>query len=100
MYLKEQKSVTEFKEITVGIKCDVCGKIHKCSYIPDEWHNISMHHNDWGNDSVDSYESFDVCSPKCYITKLKECVKELDGRHSAEVDYFDIYFARLLVNSL
>jgi len=98
MYLKEKKTVTEIKDVTVAIKCDICGKIHKGSHIPKKWHNISMHHNDWRDD--DNYEYFDVCSPKCYITKLKECVEELDGRYSAEVDNFDIEFARLLVNSL
>jgi hypothetical protein len=100
MYLKEQKEVKVLKEVITGIKCDVCGKTHNCDTIPDEWHNISMHHNEWGNDSVDSWETFDVCSPKCYAVKFKECVKCYEHNYDGEIDGFEIQFARLFANIL
>lgn len=48
MDIKETKEVTEVKTVTVGHKCDNCGKIHKGDF-PDEWHNFSSHHNHWVN---------------------------------------------------
>ena len=59
-YMTITHEVTEqicVKQIQV---CDICGKeIHK------EYWLITTHHNDWGNDSCESYECFDACSPEC-----------------------------------
>jgi len=98
MEIKETKQVTKLMSVTVARKCDVCGNIHEGQYTPSEWHTFEHHHNEWGNDSVDSYENHEVCSPECYWTKFKQCVLELDGMNSAEVDGFEIQFARRLVN--
>jgi hypothetical protein len=100
MKIKETKEVTEKMTVTIGIKCDVCGNEHKGKYAPDEWHNIEQHHNDWGNDSCDSYEYFDVCSPKCYAIRFKKSVGEMKSRRSAEVDGFEIQFAIRLADVL
>ena len=99
MEVREQREVTELKVITIAVKCDVCEKINKESDIPSEWHGFNHHHNEWGNDSIDSYEYHDVCSPKCYWIKFKECVDDLDGYSDAKVDNFEIQFARLLIEN-
>lgn len=98
MEIRETKEVTETKSVVVAHKCDVCGKINNGKNIPDEWHSFNHHHNEWGNDSIDSYEYHEVCSPVCYWTKFKECVKDLEGYSDAKVDDFEIQFARRLVN--
>lgn len=98
MEIKENKQVIEFKSVTVAIKCDVCGKVHEGKDIPDEWHTFSHHHDEWGNDSCDSHEYHEVCSPECYWAKFKECVEDLKGYNNAKVDEFEIQFARRLVN--
>lgn len=98
MGITEKRNVTEFKTVTIGRKCDVCGKTHEGAYTPDEWHTFSHHHNEWGNDSIESLENHEVCSPECYWTKFKECVLDLKGYSSAKVDEFEIQFARRLVN--
>ncbi len=100
MKIKERKEVTEIKTVVVGRKCDVCGKTHEGRYTPDEWHEFDHHHNEWGNDSVDSYEYHEVCSAECYAVKFKQCVKELEGYTNAEVDGFEIQFARGMANLL
>jgi hypothetical protein len=100
MEVKERKEVTEFKMVTIARKCDVCGIEHKGKYTPDEWHEFSHSHNEWGNDSIDSVENHEVCSPKCYWEKFKDCVHDLKGRNNAEIDGFDIHFARLLIENL
>lgn len=98
MRLEEQKQVTKLDIVTTGYRCDNCGKETKADRLPDEWHNFSSHHNEWGNDSCDSYEYYHVCSPKCYIEKLTDVVEnELDDRYDAQVDYLEIQFARTLV---
>lgn len=61
----------EFKEITrktierVPIRrtCDVCGK----EIDQSNWFRMTICHNDWGNDSVDSVSMFDACSPTCAL---------------------------------
>lgn len=98
MEVKEIKQVIKIESVTVARICDVCGKIHEGKYTPDEWHTFNHHHNEWGNDSIDSYEYHEVCSPNCYWTKFKECVEDLKGYKNAKVDDFEIQFARLLVN--
>jgi hypothetical protein len=99
MEIKEKKQVTEFKEVTIGRKCDVCGKIHEGKYTPDEWHTFNHHHNEWGSYSYDSYEYHEVCSPECYWIKFKECVEDLKGYSNAKVDEFEIQFARMLLEN-
>lgn len=57
--------------------CDVCGKLlwdhtyrPKIKGIKDQdvmYYEVSMSHNDWGNDSVESIETYDVC-PDCLTT--------------------------------
>ena len=100
MYKKERKEVKEQRQVIVAVVCDNCGKEHKGSEQPDEWHSFSGHHNEWGNDSVDSCEYYQVCSPKCYVEKLTEVVKEFDGYRSAEIDDMTIDFAKSLVGFL
>jgi ssDNA-binding Zn-finger/Zn-ribbon topoisomerase 1 len=95
MYKKETKEVKEQRQVVVAVVCDNCGKEHKGSKMPDEWHSFSGHH-----DSIDSYENYMVCSPKCYKEKLKEAVNEFDGYDSAEIDEMTIQFAKNLVDFL
>lgn len=97
MYKKETKEVKEQRQVVVAVVCDNCGKEHKGSEMPDEWHSFSGHHSQWGNDSIDSYENYMVCSPKCYKEKLTEAVNEFDGYDSAEIDDMTIQFAKSLV---
>ena len=97
MDIKETKEVTEVKSVTVGHKCDNCGKVHNGDF-PDEWHNFSSHHNQWRSDSIDSYKYYDVCSPECYVEKLTEVVEgEMSGIYDGEVDDMEIQFARRMV---
>ena len=73
---KEMKTetITHKVNIVKAIKCDVCGKEFTGKY----WRLIT-HHNDWGNDSIDSLEYYDLCSRECIDKRLdiyiKECTK-------------------------
>lgn len=81
----------------IGRKCDNCGKVYSNRNFPDEWHNFSSHHNEWGNDSIESYEYYDVCSPECYVEKLIKVVDEMSEIYDGKVDDMEIQFARRMV---
>jgi hypothetical protein len=49
--------------------CDICKKEIPIKH--GYWHLVTQHH-DWGNDSIDSLESFDVCSKECMDEKYNE----------------------------
>ena len=64
----------EKRSVVVGMVCDVCGK----PIPPSQWrelrpvYSITTGHYDWGNDSCDSVETQDVCSPACAIKLVSE----------------------------
>ena len=64
--IEKEKVVVE-REIIKGVECDVCKRKIDRTY----W-KLSTHHHDWGNDSIESYEDFDLCSPECINVKLNE----------------------------
>ena len=95
--------IRKIKNVTIetidGYKCDCCKKISEGPGFPDSWHHFSSHHDDWGNDSIDSFEYYHVCSVECYIEILKRIVDDdLEDCEQAEVDGFQIQFARILLN--
>lgn len=76
--------------------CDVCKKIiYKRSFKPGDikstktfafW-RITTGHNDWGNDSPDSVETYDVCSTDCIRKKMEEYIDiTCDGVNSQYIN--------------
>lgn len=57
-------------EILVAVKCDICGK-----EITGKFWQLTTHHHDWGNDSIDSYEYKDLCSRECINKALDDYIK-------------------------
>jgi hypothetical protein len=98
--ITKKETVTEFKEVTTGYKCDVCRKEIESKHFPDEWYRFSHGHGDWGNDSFESVEYFDVCSPECYLRQLFYSYKEMKSYRSAEIDDKPILFVKSLLDHL
>lgn len=94
--IKEYKQVAQYKEVTIGFKCDNCGKFHSSKILPNDWHEFIARHYDWGNDNCDSYEYYMACSPECYAKLLHQAVEDYKESPTAEIDKFSIYFARRL----
>ena len=76
------KKIIVIRDCIVGKKCDVCGKdipptvtSRKCY----DYYEVTTHHNDWGNDSVDSYDYFDACSPDCAHKLWEEYIRNSAG---------------------
>lgn len=95
MEITEIKSVTTKKKVTIGHKCDICGKIH-IGGIPDDWHRFSGSHSEWCNDSCESVEYYTVCSPECYKEALRVALVNFGEYDSSEIDGFDLRFAKAI----
>lgn len=77
----------------VGIECDICGKIIP---VPDEYcydharsryYEVTTGHHDWGNDSIDSIETVDVC-PDCVNKYISDYLANVIHSNSA---YLKVY---------
>jgi hypothetical protein len=66
----------------------------------DPWHHFQSGHSDWGNDSVESWESCDACSPACYLQLVAQEVERLEQYPSATIDDMPIKFAAALLRHI
>lgn len=92
--VEEVRELVEVKETRSKVvaevrRCDICGKVifdsrNKLNYElmkgSFHWWRLMTCHSDWGKDSLDSVERFDVCSPECLETKFKEYLAESGSR--------------------
>lgn len=91
-YKKEE--IKQIKEIENEIICDICNKKikeeedYKTPYRTKMTHfyEVSTHHNDWGNDSIDSFEYRDICSEECLFEFLKKYFDGTDGTLQCEIE--------------
>lgn len=72
--LSRDQAITE--EVVYAIQCDNCverADVKPGRYVdaPQGWATFSSHHNDWGNDSIESSEQHDVCSWACYLAIVR-----------------------------
>ena len=58
--------------------CDGCQKGVSEKEYDESWYSFSASHNEWGNDSVESFEYHDVCSSECYIKLVKTLLGEFE----------------------
>ena len=87
------KTVTE--KIAVGYKCDCCGNEQE-----KRMDSVTMKHNSWGNDSIDSYTTKDYCSSECYARLAKDFLEDNDycGYDTSMFDDIEIDKVRALIN--
>lgn len=80
------------KEVVVKKTCDVCLKeipptsnVFPRKNIP--YFNITTHHSDWGNDSIDSYENYHACCPECAMKFVSEYLERcFDGNNTEAIE--------------
>ena len=84
-YEVKTHTVTERVCTKETMYCDVCNSV-----IDDNgaYWELTTGHNDWGNDSVDSIEYFDICSDACLKAKFVEYAKE-SGASEWNTMYFE-----------
>ena len=85
-YEVKTHTVTERVCVKETMHCDVCNGIIDNNA---EYWELTTGHYDWGNDSVDSIENFDVCSEDCLRKKFDEYVKE-SGKNGWNTMYFRV----------
>lgn len=100
----EIKEITSKKEVKTHYICDSCKskvEVDKNQNPPESWYSFNSNHQGWGNDSIESYKYYDVCSGKCYIDCLILCVEELelDKKREAEIDGKSWFFANDLIKN-
>ena len=86
------------------IKCDRCGKIVGRIYCGEfrmnrkykdlSYYHVVTGHNDWGNDSIDSLESKDIC-PSCLINEYSDYVDRSTGWNNTQ--YINIEHRRGMI---
>ena len=89
----KRKEIKKYEEIENETICDICKKQilgeedYKTSFRTkmSHFYEITTHHNDWGNDSVDSYEYFDACCEECLFKFLKEYFDGTDATLCCEI---------------
>lgn len=81
--MKIEKDMPVTRKVVVAYQCDRCGKVEEKA---EGWATLAHRHSEWGNDSCDSFERFDLCSPSCYLLQLRESARELAGYKTAEID--------------
>ena len=91
MSVKKQYEVithTVTEKVCIGetTYCDICGK--EIDTNKGYW-EVTTGHHDWGNDSIDSIEHFDVCSEDCIMRKFSEYLED-SGSNNYNTMYFDV----------
>ena len=88
-----------WRNIPVEGICDVCKKkLEQNNFygyndgIPEycyKYFHVKTHHHDWGNDSWESYEHFDICSQECLQKFVSDFWKdhfEVHNTHEMEIE--------------
>lgn len=76
--------VTEKVLVGKTLYCDICKKEIKKGR---EYWEVTTGHHDWGNDSFESIEDFDVCSDVCLMMKFGEYIdRSKDGYNTEYIE--------------
>lgn len=85
-YEERTHTVTERVCVKETTHCDVCDGVIQDT--KDAYWELTTGHNDWGNDSIDSIEHFDICSEACLREKFDEYVRESGSGYNSM--YFEV----------
>ena len=77
--MRENKIIEKIirTETLEAVKCDICEK-----EITGKFWRLTTHHHDWGNDSIDSYMHFDLCSRECINRALDDYISDCEGSYT------------------
>ena len=83
-YETKEQVVVDQVLVCKDMFCDICKK--EIKHKSDYW-EVTTHHHDWGNDSIESYKCFDICSVECLKNKFNEyCDKSSRGRNTNTIE--------------
>lgn len=64
------------KNLVTGITCDECKQKIRAS---QDYFEVNTYHDNWGRDSIDSHEHFDICDRECLIIHMEYYYKQNTG---------------------
>lgn len=88
MRISEEKKIEITKKIETKCFCDICG-----NEIIGPYFRVVTGHDDWGNDSIDSIEYFDICSDKCIQEKINIFLSECCRSNTQHIEIRQEYFS-------
>jgi hypothetical protein len=97
----KKKEVVKIEEVYIGFQCDYCKKKFNRDENDDDdddYYSFNSHHSYWGDDSIESYDHYEVCSGKCFIGKVKEILKNENCR-TLKIDDKERWFLEDLIKS-
>lgn len=85
---KSEEVIYKTRRLVEGVECDICKK-----YIPaqnwkapvSKYFRVTTGHNDWGNDSIDSIEHYDIC-PDCINKFMTDYIFNAKGTEYMEIE--------------
>lgn len=97
--------IVHTKRKLIGVKCDVCGRIieppskeNQYDWInfKYKYYEVTTGHHDWGNDSCESIEQYDICTDCIgkFITKY------LDNKEGNRSGYIEIQTKHVCYNEI
>ena len=93
MTIYEEREVTRKERVPVRRVCDICGEES------NRLSSISHHHNSWSNDSIDSYETIELCEKdECYLGAFKKFEDSNNANYdTAEFDNMEYSKLKILL---
>ena len=86
-YEVRTRTITEKVCVSTIMHCDVCDSVIDPDH--ESYWELTTGHHDWGNDSCESIQYFDICSEACLKKKFDEYVKE-SGVNDDNTMYFEV----------
>lgn len=71
--------------------CDHCEKP-----ITSHYWCVETRHNDWGNDSIDSFKHNDYCSPECLREAFENYIRHSNNNHNTQ--HFEVEHCNVAVS--
>lgn len=82
----EIKTAYKVTRTMTGVECDVCKKILSVNKRGDDrYFTVTTGHHDWGNDSIESRKTIDIC-PECLNKYVSDYFEEYEGSHTAYLE--------------
>lgn len=79
---KKTMMVKQKTEVRKEVICDGCGVV-----IDKEFYQVTTHHNRWGNDSIETYETKHFCCRNCMNIFLDTYWEKAEWSETAEIVY-------------
>lgn len=79
----ETKKIIKEEKILKEIICDKCSKIINQKNI---YYEVTTHHCQWGNDSIDSYKQFEFCNKNCLLQHLINYLEDAENTFQYDIE--------------